>query len=265
MKISIRGTAFVDTSAVGNAQLERLQQGLASEEECTSYFDSELRSVGLNGGRIQLEFNRQTGEWHTFTKYMGEGAISDLMLKKVVDATIAQWSDGFGSDCFADLADEIGAVIDLYPIDNRDAVDVLVESTAATATSTDGLLSSAAREGDLNRVRELIADGANLEEQSQGSTPLYGAVVSGHRDVALELIEAGADVHAINLRKEDALMAAALSNVLTDEDAAIVASKLLFQGVSASGRRGDYTPLFMALHREKSSLALLLRQSGATE
>ncbi|MBI1313420.1 hypothetical protein GC176_19190 [bacterium] len=265
MKISIRGTAFVDTSAVGRVQVERLRQGLVSEDNCTKYFDSELSSVGLSGGRVRLDFDRGTNQWQTVTHYECQRPISHAMLKKLVDSTIGQWSDGFGSDCFADIADEVGAVIDLSPVDNREAVDVIVESTDETETPTYGLLSAAVREGDLNRVRELIDKGADLEEESQGATPLYGAVISGHRDVALELIEAGADVHAVNCRQEDALLATALSNVLTDEDAAAIASKLLCHGVSAAGKRGDYSPLFMALHRKKSCLATLLQKHGAMD
>ena len=77
------------------------------------------------------------------------------------------------------------------------------------------------------------------------------------------LIERGADIHHIGPLDEDALMATALSNSITDDDAAEIARLLLEKGVDPKGERGDYTPLFMAENREKAKLAAVLREFGA--
>lgn len=54
--------------------------------------------------------------------------------------------------------------------------------------------------GDMDAIRQHIAAGSdlNLREPSLGSTPLISASVFGKTDVALALIEAGADVNLAN-------------------------------------------------------------------
>ena len=65
--------------------------------------------------------------------------------------------------------------------------------------------------GDLNAVRQHIAAGSdlNLREPSMGSTPLISAAVFGKTEVALALIEAGADVNLQNNEGSTALTTAA--------------------------------------------------------
>ena len=54
----------------------------------------------------------------------------------------------------------------------------------------------AARTGNIDRVRELIAAGANVNQQDiDGWTPLHLAAYNGHQAVVQALIAAGADVN----------------------------------------------------------------------
>lgn len=65
--------------------------------------------------------------------------------------------------------------------------------------------------GDMDAVRQHIAAGSdlNLKEPSMGSTPLISAAVFGKTEVALALIEAGADVNLQNNEGSTALTSAA--------------------------------------------------------
>jgi ankyrin repeat protein len=72
-----------------------------------------------------------------------------------------------------------------------------------------GALHLAARDGDVNRLDELLAAGADVNMQVRsgerrspewGSTPLHYAVRDGHADVVKRLIEKGANVNAANDR-----------------------------------------------------------------
>jgi ankyrin repeat protein len=58
----------------------------------------------------------------------------------------------------------------------------------------------AAKSGDVERVRVLLANDKSLvnARDKDGSTPLHCAVWKGHQQVAVLLIEAGADVNAHN-------------------------------------------------------------------
>lgn len=65
--------------------------------------------------------------------------------------------------------------------------------------------------GDLNAIRQHIAAGSDLNarEPSMGSTPLISAAVFGKTEVALALIDAGADVNLQNNEGSTALTSAA--------------------------------------------------------
>jgi hypothetical protein len=72
-------------------------------------------------------------------------------------------------------------------------------------------LCNASARGDLERVRVLLSEGADTEAttDSSGSTPLLLACSNGHLRVAELLIEYGADVHARNTFRQNALTMAA--------------------------------------------------------
>ena len=65
---------------------------------------------------------------------------------------------------------------------------------------------TASREGDLERVRQLIQDGQDVNRGgSYGVTPLMLAAANGHDQIVRELIRAGADVNRKNMYKRTAL------------------------------------------------------------
>ena len=105
----------------------------------------------------------------------------------------------------------------------------------------------------------------------QGYTPLHFAVLHEFAAVALELVRRGADVRARDPTGEDPLMLTALSNRISDTDAARVARALLARGADVHGthgkdaipRVGQYTPLYVAENRNKEMLAVVLREFGA--
>ena len=54
----------------------------------------------------------------------------------------------------------------------------------------------AAKTGNIDRVRELIAAGADVNQQNNdGWTPLHWAAYNGHQEVVQALIAAGANVN----------------------------------------------------------------------
>jgi ankyrin repeat protein len=72
-------------------------------------------------------------------------------------------------------------------------------------------LCDASARGDLERVRVLLTEGADLETTTDpaGATPLLLACANGHLRVAELLIEKGADVQARNTSRQNALTLAA--------------------------------------------------------
>ena len=75
----------------------------------------------------------------------------------------------------------------------------MVEVTCSRRISSQQCtMEEAVLNGDLGRVRKLIRNGANVNESKRmrGSSLLHLAIEEGYEDIALALLEAGADVHA---------------------------------------------------------------------
>ena len=70
---------------------------------------------------------------------------------------------------------------------------------------------TAAKEGDLKEIHAALASGAKISAQddAHGITPLSWAAMSGHKDVVVAMVEAGADVNARNSDGATPLIAAA--------------------------------------------------------
>jgi ankyrin repeat protein len=137
-----------------------------------------------------------------------------------------------------------------------------VDEEPREATGDDFELSKAAWEGDIERVEELIASGADVESWSNlGShshTPLMYAVYKGHYEIAEMLIEAGADVNAAHDTTHTVLYHALESYQVSP----VVIQLLVDEGV-----RMDYTPLLWAMESPVSNeipqiLAILI-EAGA--
>ena len=71
----------------------------------------------------------------------------------------------------------------------------------------------AAKLGRLQQVRNLIAEGADINvSNNMGRTPLMGATYYRNRGIVKELLIEGADVNAVDARGRTALMMAVVNN-----------------------------------------------------
>ena len=119
----------------------------------------------------------------------------------------------------------------------------------------------AARKGDLDKVRALIAGGADLSELDKAvGAALHWAAARGHLEVAGELIEAGADpnqeAHAPD--RLTALHLASSSGHLALVELLVQAGASLEAGEGSVG-----TPLHLAAQADRADVVLFLLEAGA--
>jgi len=120
-----------------------------------------------------------------------------------------------------------------------------------------GPLHEAAKEGDLAKVKSLIAEGSDVNiTDENGFTPLHFAAYRGYKDVAELLILKGANVNAADNNKSTYLHWAARKG---DKD---IAELLIFKGanVNAADKTGA-NPLHWAEGHEEV-VELLIKHGG---
>src|SRR5206468_1329375 len=127
--------------------------------------------------------------------------LTNAELKQLVRETVGQWSDGIGEGCFGIPATELQVTIDLLQ-QGKPNVEQIVQDEPAEgkkqprAKAAD--LVRAAEAGELEKVRQLLAAGANPNgRDAREITALLCAAMEGHTEVAAALLEGGADVNGM--------------------------------------------------------------------
>lgn len=272
--ISGRAEVTVGDKATADPAILRQFDGAASDDECGNYIDMALAELGVSGGIVRLAYaprGENAGFLQVVTEYESPIPLAPDQLERLVQDTVAQWSDGIGEGCFDDLAEEHGVGISLAP--HGGAIDLRVEQVddgrAPWLPKT--AVAIAARNGDLDGLRRRLEAGAEVDALLQRFTALQLAVIYGHAEAALLLIDHGADVNVPDAMGDTPLMRLASTQSMSDADAARVATRIIEQGASVYGAAGpdanpepgQYTPLYMAELRGKTELAAVLRRCGA--
>ena len=112
--------------------------------------------------------------------------------------------------------------------------------------------------GDLQRVKQAVKSGANLEARFQHYelTPFLLAIYHQHNEVVHFLVEQGADLNAVSQRGKGALMYAIANKDLS------MAQWLLQQGANPKYQYDLYSTLFLAAHYGSEPFIRLLLPYG---
>lgn len=122
------------------------------------------------------------------------------------------------------------------------------------------ILFNAIREKDIDKVKYLIKNGANVNDKdNSGYTTLINASISNSTEIVKLLIESGADINAqTDNEKETALMSASVNNALD------VARFLINSGAYVNDiKNNGGTALMLAAYRGHLDMVKLLIQSRA--
>jgi uncharacterized protein len=131
---------------------------------------------------------------------------------------------------------------------------------AGSPSAFAGPLHDAVRDGDLEKARTLIGEGAQIDAQSdRGETPLILAILAGNDAMAELLIEQGAAIDGRNAGGFTPLHAAAyvgdpaMAELLIDDGA----------DIEDAQNKAGVTPLFVAAEEDHGAVAELLIARGA--
>ena len=67
------------------------------------------------------------------------------------------------------------------------------------APAAAGALEDAARAGDVDQIKSLLSQGADIDGTSGLAPPVFYAIQNGHEEAALALIKLGADVNVMSV------------------------------------------------------------------
>lgn len=123
-----------------------------------------------------------------------------------------------------------------------------------------GPLHDAAKNGDLEQLKQLLDQGTDIEEQDRFvGTALHWAAITGNAEVAQVLIAAGADVNSV--ARGDGTTAL---HVAAKRGSIEVAAALIEAGAETEARENaKCTPLYQAAGNDRVGVAALLLDAGA--
>lgn len=270
MKIIVTGPAFASHAETGEviteAQSLQALNGLRYDGDvCANYLDHNLlNDTSIVGGAIQIAFDPERGGLRVVSEYWSPAALAPDQLQALVDQTLGQWSDGIGEASFDDWSLQSGIHLDLAPfaLDNyeRPVADQVEDGRVVPRFAH---LAKAVWKGRLDVVRQAVAEKADLNAIYDGHTALQLAIQRQNREVALLLIEGGADVNRATPMGTTPLMACA--SLKQPADAVAVAAALLARGAHVETRdlSGD-TALDQAQRNNQKELVALLTTQRAT-
>ena len=129
-----------------------------------------------------------------------------------------------------------------------------------------GKIHRAARKGDVEKVRKLLDQGADVSDRGRFGTPLHAAAAGGHAELVSFLLERGADVNAPAKLGSESMLKGDHGTPLHAAAAcghAELVSFLLERGADVNARRWGRTPLHDAVHEGQADCVRLLLKSGA--
>lgn len=121
-------------------------------------------------------------------------------------------------------------------------------------------LMQAVQANNVDKVRKLIADGVDVDELDGGDAPLVMAAYLGHSEIVSLLLEAGADVTAVDPGMRATALHAAAYAGRTEAARLLIAYKI---DIDKQGPKNGYTALHDAIWQNNVDTARVIIEGGA--
>jgi len=230
--------------------------GFHIEANLHQYLDFDIADLGVIGGDVDITVQNESAELSI--SYWAPACMENGLKERLLDYSHGQLEDGFG---------ECG--IEFQSGKRKLRIYADTESPAHIHCEDDGRfvpppsqIAIAAREGNLKRLKQALRENPSaIDATLMGYTGLHFAILYGHCEAALLLLNAGANPNAKCPHGGTLLQSCALARDLNDDDATAIALQLLRLGADASVESDGETALSYAENRGKKKLAELLRKS----
>lgn len=243
--------ASSDEEVVTPDVLASLHDLTYEDDCCYKYLSMDLAAVGIIGGTIRCRFSAADG-LELLTEYWSPRELSTAELAALKSDTIAQWDDGIGENGFRIRAGEDD--VDVVPCAEVTLVSTEQEDDARNVP-TPSAIAIGARNGDVLAVQRAIERGEDINHPLQEYAPLHLAILYGHVDIVLALLEHGAEPNRLDPAGDTPLHLCAASNSLSDDDSARIARALLSRGAARDTKsRSGETAACLAQIRNKMLL-----------
>lgn len=274
MKIEVIGDAkaydAVEQQITAVAPLRKLD-GITHPGEVVSdhiEFAGVLDEAGVTGGTVSLRYNGAKKALEVVCTFEAPQKLNTKQSKALLAETSGQLSDGIGEGCFDPVKGHRGIFVDVFPLAARTPLRLKQTGTAKATPKKQANIWAAASKGELDKVAQALAAGADINGPKKGELPLHLAVLAGQTDVVELLLERGADVHSRDNTDFTALHSCiASAGIKTPKIRAKLLEILIAAGAdvnAASCTAGK--PLPMARnYRRGEKIVALLHAHGATD
>lgn len=271
MKIIVSGVAAAsaldtDEEITDANRLRKLNGRPYSKDRCSRYLDRSLQEIGVTGGAIRLVFDGEQKGLRVVTEYQAPRRLKPAELERLVNDTVGQWSDGIGEGEFIHRK-KLRLDVDLCPLGGGKVRVEQVDDGKKVKTPRVIPLLKALADRNLQEAKKLVAEGADVNcKDKAGDTPLHIACLYGYFDLALLMLDGGADARATNRSGASPLASLAMSQVSKAKAklTVSVAKALIRKGARVDARdKEGTTPLMWAVNRGNLPLIQFLLDAGA--
>lgn len=268
MKIEIRYLPSVYDeyeTPINNVGILKQLNGIVADADLSQYLDSSFEDISFCGGSIRLAFEGEN--LYSIVSYFSERKLTGCELDRLKLETNGQLLDGYGETPLELLVSGQKICIEFADSLSKDLPYSILEVDEGSRPkkARRSPIFKAIENGDLEKARKYLTPEHLFSAEKWGATPLMAAIREGHSDLAIEMINVGANVK--HRSKDTGSTPLSMGASAGDIE---VCKLLLELGADVNSAQEDpdgiltgFTPLLWAANRSTSQLVELLIKAGA--